>query len=245
VPDRVDDLYALPLDEFTAARNALAKELAKEGDKAQAAEVKKLPKPSKVAWALNQVARRQPDEVGLLLEAGEKLREAQRRALEGDASRLRAATRAEQDQVNRLVEAAAPLAGAGAEDRLRATLRAAATDAEAGARLRQGRLLADIETSGFGLEGLPDVAVREPAAGADDGQAARKEQERARREAVREAEHLRKQADIEGNRAQRMQDEAERAEAQAKEARRKADEAAARAREAYEKAAEAAARAGL
>lgn len=242
MPDRVDDLYGLPFEEFTAARNALAKELTKEGDKAKAADVKKLPKPSKVAWALNQIARQQADEVDLLLQAGEKLRDAQRRALEGDASQMRAATRAEQDQVNRLVEAAAPLAGTGAEDRLRATLRAAATDAEAGARLRQGRLIADIETSGFGLEGLPDVAVRE--APADDREAKR-EEERARREALREAEHLRKQADIEGNRAQRMQDEAERAEAQAVEARRKSDEAAKRAKEAYRKAEEAAARAGL
>ncbi len=243
MPDRAEDLYGLPLDEFTSARNALAKELTKQGDKTAAAEVKKLPKPSKVAWALNQVARRQPDEVDLLLQAGEALREAQRRALEGDASEMRTAARAEQDQVNRLVEAAAPLAGTGAEDRLRATLRAAATDAEAGARLRQGRLLTDIETSGFGLEGLPDVAPR--AVAADEGAAARKEQERAHREAVREAEHLRKQADIEGNRAQRMLDEAERAEAQAKDARHKALEAAERAKEAYRRAEEAAARAGL
>lgn len=248
MPDRADDLYGLPLDEFTAARNALAQELTKEGDKAAAGEVKKLPKPSKVAWALNQIARRQPDEVDLLLQAGTQVREAQRRALEGDASQLRATTRAEQDQVNRLVEAAAPLAGTGAEDRLRATLRAAANDPEAGARLRQGRLSADIESSGFGLEGLPDITL--PDAPTDDGGAQRerereRERERSRREAIREAEHLRKQADIEGNRAQRMQDEAERAEQQATEARRKADEATERAAEAYRKAEEAAARAGL
>ena len=232
----------MPLDEFTAARNALAKELSKEGDKAAAADLKQLPKPSKVAWALNQIARRQPDEIDLLLQAGEDLREAQRRALDGDASTLRAASRAEQDQINRLVEAAAPLAGTGAEDRLRATLRAAATDAEAGARLRQGRLIADVETAGFGLEGLPDMAPRQ--ARPDHGEA-RREQERAQREAIREAEHLRRQADIEANRSQRLQDEAERAEAQAHEARRKAEAAADRARDAYQKAEEAASRAGL
>lgn len=243
MPDHVDDLYGLPLDEFTAARNALAKELTREGDKATAADVKKLPKPSKVAWALNQIARRQPDEVDLLLRVGARLREAQRRALEGDASLLRAAARAEQGQVDRLLEASAALAGAGAEGRLRATLRAAATDPEAGERLRRGRLVADIETSGFGLEGVPDVSLPEPQT--DDGTGSRREQEREQREARREAEHLRKQADIEGNRAQRMQDEAERAEQHAREARRKADEATERAAEAYRKADEAAAHAGI
>ena len=250
MPDGVDDLYGLPLEEFTAARNALAKELTRAGDRAAAAEVKKLPKPNKAAWALNQVARQQPDEVHLLLQAGDRLREAQRQALEGDASALRAATRAEQDQVNRLVEAAAKLAGPGADDRLRATLRAAATDPAAGALLRQGRLVTDVAASGFGLEGVPDIAIRSGTAAADDGAAAatrerERELERERREAIRDAEHLRKQADIEGNRAERMRDEADRLDAQAAEARRRADEAAVRAAEAYRKAEEAAQRAGL
>ena len=244
-PDRVDDLYGLPLEEFIAARNALAKELTKEGDKATAAEVKKLPKPNKAAWALNQVARQQPDEIDLLLQAGEKLQTAQRLALEGDASHLRPATRSEQDQVNRLVESAAQLAGPGAEDRLRATLRAAATDPAAGALLRQGRLIADIESSGFGLDGLPDIAFRPPAAPDDTAAAAPREQERERQQAIRDAEHLRKQADIEGNRAQRMQDEADRLDAQAHEARRRAEDAQTRATQAYRRAEEAAKRAGL
>ena len=46
----IDRLYQLPLDEFTAARNALAKELGKEG-----APVKTLAKPPAAAWAINQV----------------------------------------------------------------------------------------------------------------------------------------------------------------------------------------------
>ena len=46
VEDDVDELYALPLDQFTAARNALAKRLKKEGDKEAAATVQTLKKPS-------------------------------------------------------------------------------------------------------------------------------------------------------------------------------------------------------
>jgi hypothetical protein len=47
----VDRLYELPLDEFVAARDALAKE---RKDPA----VKKLRKPTVPAWAVNQLARR-------------------------------------------------------------------------------------------------------------------------------------------------------------------------------------------
>ena len=46
-----DELYALPLEEFTPARDARAKEL--KGDKELAAAVKKLKKPSVAAWVVN------------------------------------------------------------------------------------------------------------------------------------------------------------------------------------------------
>src|SRR5439155_16223840 len=49
----LDRLYAVALDEFTATRNSLAKELA--GDDAR--QVKALKKPNIAAWALNQLAR--------------------------------------------------------------------------------------------------------------------------------------------------------------------------------------------
>jgi hypothetical protein len=48
---RVDELYQLPLDEFTAARNALAKSL--KGEEAES--VKRLQKPTIVPWAVNQL----------------------------------------------------------------------------------------------------------------------------------------------------------------------------------------------
>ena len=54
----VEALYGLPLEEFTKARDALARARAKEGDKEGAAPIKALRKPSVVAWGLNQLARR-------------------------------------------------------------------------------------------------------------------------------------------------------------------------------------------
>ena len=54
---RIDDLYALPLERFTPERDALAKELAADGDRAGAARVKALRKPVVAAWAVTALAR--------------------------------------------------------------------------------------------------------------------------------------------------------------------------------------------
>ena len=54
----VDQLYGLPLEEFTKARDAEARRLRAEGDKDAAAAVKALEKPTKAAWAINQVVGR-------------------------------------------------------------------------------------------------------------------------------------------------------------------------------------------
>jgi hypothetical protein len=54
-PDPVEALYGLPLEEFVEARNRLAAEVAKGGDKARAAAIKTLVKPSLSAWVANQI----------------------------------------------------------------------------------------------------------------------------------------------------------------------------------------------
>ena len=76
VADEVDRLYKLPLEEFTAARNDLAKQL---GD----ASVKQLKKPTVPAWTVNQLARTREVDVRRLLRAGEQLEQAQKQAVEG------------------------------------------------------------------------------------------------------------------------------------------------------------------
>ena len=76
VADEVDRLYKLPLEEFTAARNELAKRL---GDTS----VKQLKKPTVPAWTVNQLARTREVDVRRLLRAGEQLEQAQKQAVEG------------------------------------------------------------------------------------------------------------------------------------------------------------------
>jgi hypothetical protein len=57
---KIARLYALPLTEFTPARNALVTRLRKSGRQDQAEVVKALKKPTLPVWAINQVARQEP-----------------------------------------------------------------------------------------------------------------------------------------------------------------------------------------
>src|SRR3954447_22161502 len=109
VQDEAERLYGLPLEEFTAERDAAAKALRKAGDRDAAAVLAKLPKPTPGAWAANQVARSEPDVLDEFLSAGAALREAQEAALAGDAGALREATRAQRAAVDAFMAAAQPL----------------------------------------------------------------------------------------------------------------------------------------
>jgi hypothetical protein len=152
--DDLDVLFTKPLREFTKARDDLAKSLRQAGDREGAARVKAMRRPSVSAWTLNQIARRYPQRMDALLEAGEQLREAQRGALEtGGAKALRDASQAHRALVNELLRAAPSLLseagfspGGGNMDRVRDSLLAAPTarkeDLE---RLERGRLTQELE----------------------------------------------------------------------------------------------------
>jgi hypothetical protein len=62
-PSDADQLYGLPLREFTRARAALVTRLHEAGQLDEAAHVKTLPRPSLPVWAINQVAR--ADRIGV------------------------------------------------------------------------------------------------------------------------------------------------------------------------------------
>ena len=150
----VDDLYALPPEEFTAARNELAKQLRSAGDKEAAAEVGRRRRPSVGAWALNQVAREEPDLIEAALEAGEALRAAADAAADGAATGLREATAAERAAAQAVGKAAKRHLGARGEalvPSLLATLRAAALDADVADQVRRGTLVTEHEQAGFGF----------------------------------------------------------------------------------------------
>lgn len=165
--DDIDALYDLPPAEFTAARDALVKRLRAEKRRDEANEVKSLRRPSVAAWAVNQVARRHPQALESVLDAGTQLATAQRRALSGikDAGLQPAAARRREaiQQAWELAAGELESAEAGAAAQRQAvvgTLEAASVDEDAAALVRAGRLTKELSApadfgtvSGFALVG--------------------------------------------------------------------------------------------
>jgi hypothetical protein len=162
-----NDLYGLPLADFTKARDELARRLRREGRRDEAEDVKALRKPTVAAWALNQLARRRPGDVERLLATGERLREAQEALLAGgDRVALQRASAEERDLVDKLTRDATAVAGeartsatGSLEERIRGTLRAAALDRQTAGELAAGRLVREREAAGL-FGGAPVETAR-------------------------------------------------------------------------------------
>lgn len=158
VESQIDALYALPLTEFTAARNALAKTLKGEA----AARVKKLEKPAAIAWTTNQLFWHDRASYNKLMAAGRSLREAQVAALSGAAADLKGATAEHRSALSAAVNAATKLAGEHAvkpgADPLARMLETLSLSAEAPAQ--PGRFVDVVQPAGFeALAGITPVAV--------------------------------------------------------------------------------------
>jgi hypothetical protein len=226
----IDHLYALPLDEFTAARDELARRLRREGDGDAGAEAKRLRKPSVAAWALNQVRRNNPEQSDKLIEAGRRLREGQERLLEGGGREpFQRAAADERRLVGELaghaeheLVAAGRSVSAAVQEKVRATLHAVAGDPEAREEFAAGRLVRDHEATGLGplAGGTPASGAgaaagrrrKEPSAKATVALArrARKLEERLERARERQRELDEKSADA-GRRLREARRDAERA----------------------------------
>jgi hypothetical protein len=160
-----DELYGLPLDEFTAARNDLAKRTRRDGDAEAAAAIGKLAKPNTVAWLANQLARQHGDQIRELLELGDSMRQATALL---DARELRELSARQHRLVQAIGRHAQDLAGraglafsASTARSLEDTLHAAVADEVSARRLAQGRL-----TSGLSHTGFPGVLAGPAGAGA-------------------------------------------------------------------------------
>jgi hypothetical protein len=190
--DVADQLYGLPLEEFTRARNEAAAELRKAGQREEADAVKALRKPTAAAAALNRLVREHRREVEDFLAAAAELRDAQF-AGKGD---LAAATKRERDVLGKLVQAG----GSG----VRQSLEAAAVDDQAAQQLLEGRLTQELEPRGFGtllahgLKSPPPKQKPKP----------QKADDRAERERLREAKEELAAALAEERQARRRHEQA-------------------------------------
>ena len=248
-------LYRLPLGEFTAARNGLAKELQKKGDADAANEVKALPKPSVSAWAVNQLFAREADRMRSLIAAGERARKALQHTLTvGDAEALRDALQEQREQRDALRESAAEILaedlrapGQAILDRVTVNLDALALSPGAAEDAERGWLSQDLEPPGFevlsglqfaaprpdrrGLRLVPPPAEKRPAEAkpAEKKPAAKKPAAKAapEEERRRQAEEAAREREEERRRAriERAQEKADRLNAEADTLRRDAERA--------------------
>jgi hypothetical protein len=167
----IASLYRLPPGDFVHARNELAARL-RAVDRKAAAEVKKLAKPSMSAWAVNQAYWNARDEFEAMLDAGDQLRELQKRALGGErATGVQAAMAAQRSALVQVVKHATHAltqAGHGSNKavlrRVVTTLEALAAYGHAASAPTPGRLSADVPAPGFDvLAQLAQVPVSVPA----------------------------------------------------------------------------------
>ena len=158
ISGEIDRLYALPLEEFTAERDDLAKRLRKEGDRDSAAAVKALKKPSVAAWAVNQVRRDRPDEVRQLIDVTEELHRVYAGlSAAGARERLAEAADMQRDLIRSLVRCAKQLLEAGGHsaneqtlDKVADTLRAAGLDDGVREQVGRGRVVKEHRAAGLG-----------------------------------------------------------------------------------------------
>jgi hypothetical protein len=156
---RQRELYALPLDQFTRARDALAKEVSSKGRAKEAQAIRKLKRPVVAAWVVNRLAQEHPERIETFLASARALEKAHRRAMSGlSPEHLKEANRAFQQALDALLkEVTASLAATGRPatgDLIRQveeTLRAAALGTEEErSTLVQGMLTRPLQSSGFG-----------------------------------------------------------------------------------------------
>jgi hypothetical protein len=229
----VDGLYQLPLEQFTAARTALAKESGSD----DASRIRALAKPTLPAWAVNQVFWTARDKYDTLISAAERIRSAHRAALAGkkvdlrdpDAAHRRALNAALKEAIAILERAGHP-ATSSTVDVISKTLAALPVDSEPPGRLTRPltpggfELFANVKPAARVLR-MPDRRPAEPARSAPTDEQKRESQERRRtaaRETLRAAESSLRKAEGE---ASRHAERTERAQAALAEAEREEREA--------------------
>jgi hypothetical protein len=242
VQDAIDELYSADPDEFMRRRGELAAAAKKGGGTQAAKQIAALRKPTRSAYAVNMLARADPDRIADLVDLGGQLREAERSV---DARLIRELTTRRRHLVDELTRRAFEVTEDGApssavRDEVVSTLTAALADQAVAEQIADGALVKPARWEGFGFGGGPDLSVvpvpadrpvpasgRAPArAGTKDAPGEQPDQGEAARPAEKAAAKRRLSADEREQQRQRAAEaEAERkaqATAAAEEAKRRA-----------------------
>ena len=159
----IDRLYQLPLDQFTLARKALAKELKQPG-------IKDLEKPTVPAWGVNQLYWQDRATYDRLAKASQRLRGEHRKLLSGKTAGVREAEQEHREAIREASEKIRVILQEGGQALSPATLTALQETLEAlPSDDAPGRLTRPLKRLGFeALSGIaikPDLRIVRPPAG--------------------------------------------------------------------------------
>jgi hypothetical protein len=228
---QIDDLYRLPLEEFTKARNTLAKSFSG----SEKTQISSLVKPSLPMWVINQVFWQDAPTYTALTDAAEKLRAAHRSVLSGRKADTRAPDELHRTTVEKAFAKATGLAetrGVPLTDSVRETIRR--TLAALPGEESPGRLTRAPEPAGFSLLSGVTVRTERPESKSPESESPKSESPKSKSPAVRAQESQIRRIELEAKkRAERERKEAaarkDREERKAREKReqeiRKAEEA--------------------
>jgi hypothetical protein len=197
--EALDRLYAAPFEAFLALRKELAASLRAAGDTEASRQVTAAPKPTRTAWALDQIAHHKPELVEAMLDARDAAVSVQKN---GEAAAIREAIRESRARTTEVLHAARDvLVAAGFPvpvmqlRRMGETLAAASLEGSEARRVfAEGRLTRDLgqEDPFAGLEAGPVRPRKDAAPVRDDTKsaaaaAAAAAKEKAAHEAARKA----------------------------------------------------------
>ena len=149
------ELYACDLAAFAERRTALAARARAAGEASAAKQIAALRKPTRSAWAINQLVRADPSVPSRLAALGDELRAAE---AELDGEKIRELSLARRQLVDALVRQALWLPGqpapsAALQEEVTATFGAALADPQVAEQLAAGTLLRAEHRAGFGPGG--------------------------------------------------------------------------------------------
>jgi hypothetical protein len=165
----IDELYGADPDAFMARRTELVAQAKAAGAAAAAKQIGALRKPTRSAYALNRLARTDPDAIDRLRELGEQWRSAEKSV---DANQIRALTKSRRRLLDELTRAAFDAVqernpGAAVREEVVATLTAALSDEAVAQEIQRGALVKPARWEGFSIGGPELTLVAGSGTGSD------------------------------------------------------------------------------
>lgn len=159
--EAVAELYGSDLEIFIERRGVLAARARAAGELVAAKAISGLRKPTRSAWAVNQMVRADPSVPVRLAAMGDELRAAEA-ALDG--TRILELSQARRQLVDALARAASrvfgtPAPSAALQEEVISTFWAALADPEVAGQLAAGTLLRPVQRAGFGSRSRPALAL--------------------------------------------------------------------------------------